>query len=101
MTDPSAMYALLRDGESDRMVFEIDRDPEPGRTVSADAFDETMMAIRTFVAARLARHVRPEGTRHVGIEVRVEIDGESLIADRVATPWYRIDGERRTTGETP
>jgi len=102
--DIARFYKVMEEQDSDAFTFEVQRKPQPGRTISAEAADQLKEVFGAFLAARLSAslHKRgPQGPGHgaIRMEMRLWIDGESVTVPLDIHPWYSLtDGEHRRYG---
>jgi hypothetical protein len=101
------MYDTLVEADGDVMYFELNREPEVGRTFSAEGLDDIFTALQTFVGARITAHWAKRGvaTMAVGphrlrLGVSVGIDGaEPVMVGDEDFPWY-VTSDNRAGGLT-
>jgi hypothetical protein len=103
--DLRAMMEDLRRHDSDAMYFELNREPEPGRTFSSDGLAQIARTIGVFLGARVMAHwdkrgdtkVMP-GPSRLKIHVIVSIDGaEPVVVDESSFPWF-VTSDNRAGG---
>jgi len=91
----------MAEQKSDVMDFLINREPEPGKTFSAEGLDDLFITMKVFIAARIKarfdeREPTEAGPHRMSVKVQVGIDGESWDVGPEQRPWYTtLDGEAR------
>ena len=94
-------YEVMKEQDSDAFTFVIEREPEPGRTISEQAGDQMVAVFRAFLAARLYASLQKRGPDEPGhsriqMDLRLWIDGQSVTVSDDEHPWYSlVDGEHR------
>lgn len=73
---------------------------KPGKTFSADALNSLNESIGLFVGSRIVKHWGDTGgpgptDLKVEVNVKVTVDGESVVVSDDEFPWYVIDGSTR------
>ncbi len=87
----------MRDQDSDSVTMTITRQPDPGRSISAEAMDQMVTVFRGFVAGRLLKAIEthPDGLSEVTMDLKLTLNGESRLVVGLEPWWTMVDGEHR------